>query len=93
MKATELVKEMVLFTEDINKLIRECMGEAMSYLVLEWLDEKKRGYSSKVTLTKKVILVMDVVESDMPLLLSKNVLRKAQIKIDLARDDVTLFGI
>ena len=35
---------------------------------------------------------MDVVESDLPLLLSKKAMKKAQMKIDLAGDTVTAFG-
>ena len=51
------------------------------------------SYMIPVTLAKKeVILEMDVVESDLPLLLSKKAMKKAQMKIDLAVDTVTAFG-
>ena len=44
------------------------------------------SYMIPVTLPKKeVILEMDVVESDLQLLLSKNAMKKAQMKIDLAQ--------
>ena len=51
------------------------------------------AYKIPITLAKKeVILEMDVVESDLPLLLSKAAMKKAQMKIDLAGDMVTAFG-
>ena len=53
----------------------------------------KGSYKIPVTLAKKeVTLEMDVVESDLPLLLSKAAMKKAQMKIDLASDTVTAFG-
>ena len=46
-----------------------------------------------MTFAKKgIILEMDVVKLDMRLLLSKNVMKKAQIKIDLTGDNVAAFG-
>ena len=51
------------------------------------------AYKIPVTLAKTdVLLEMDVVESDLPLLLSKKAMKKAQMKIDLAGDTVTAFG-
>ena len=35
---------------------------------------------------------MDIVESDMPLLLSKAAMKKARMEIDLVSDTVTVFG-
>ena len=50
-------------------------------------------YKIPVTLAQKeVLLEMDVVDSDLPLLLSKKAMKKAQMKIDLASDTVTAFG-
>ena len=51
------------------------------------------SYKIPVTLAKKeVTLEMDVVESDLPLLLSKAAMKKAQMNIDLSDDTVTAFG-
>ena len=41
---------------------------------------------------KEVILEMDVVDSDIPLLLSKQAMKKAKMNIDLEDDTVTAFG-
>ena len=51
------------------------------------------SYKIPITLAnKEVMLEMDVVESDLPLLLSKKAMKTAQMKIDLASDTVTVFG-
>ena len=41
---------------------------------------------------KQVILVTDVVKSDLPLLLSKKAMKAAHIKLDLEKDCAEIFG-
>ena len=77
---------------DKNKVKRRESRNTFKFDDGSKLKSKGECWLSAVLADKEVTIKTDVVESDIPLSLSKRSMKKARIEIDIQKDTATIFG-
>jgi transposase InsO family protein len=82
-----------LNVEDLEKVVMREGEKIFKFGAGEQI-KSKASYSLPVVLAgKPVTLITDVVDSDIPLLLSKNAMKGAKVKLNLENDTAEIFGV
>ena len=76
-----------------RKKVRQTVGEKIFKFGSGTRLKSKGEYHLPATFAgKNVTVITDVVESDIPLLLSRNAMKRAGVKLDLEKDSAKIFG-